>query len=126
MSAAGSNPAPSAEGCCAWANMWGMADDLVFSAPWRDLRTADPRQQAEAERLAHELAAELNDGHQLYGEPTRVIATSDERDDIMITRPDGFAIVHLTWRGEAERNPWPLVVYYHSVAAAQAAVDDDR
>jgi len=103
-----------------------MSDDLVFTEPWRDLRTSDPDQQAEAERLAHELAAELTPGHALHGQPTRVIAASNRRDDVMVTRPDGFAIVHLTWRGEAEKNPWPLVVYYHSVAAAQAAVDDDR
>lgn len=103
-----------------------MSDDLVITEPWRDLRISDPERQAAADRLTHELVAELKPGHPLHGQPTQVIASFEKRDDIMVTRPDGFAIVHLTWRGEAERKPWPLVVFYHSVAAAQAAVDDDR
>lgn len=109
-----------------------MSDDLVFTEPWRDLRPsgpehpADPERQSEAERLAHELTAELKPGHPLHSQPTQVVGSFEKRDDIMVTRPDGYAIVHLTWRGEAERKPWPLVVFYNSVVAAQAAVDDDR
>ncbi|HET7326243.1 MAG TPA: hypothetical protein VFJ14_03065 [Nocardioidaceae bacterium] len=111
-----------------------MSDDLVFREPWRDLRLSESEQSRseqaselseQSERLAQELAAELKPGHPLHGQPTEVIACFAKRDDIMVTRPDGYAIVHLTWRGEAERKPWPLVVFYNSAAAAQAAVNDD-
>ncbi|GAB1641432.1 hypothetical protein [Krasilnikovia sp. MM14-A1259] len=83
-------------------------DDIVFTYPWRDLRSADPADVAQREALAAELAVEVSPGHPLHGKPAIVTAKSEVTDDIVVRLADrSWAVVHLTWRGSAENPPWP-------------------
>lgn len=75
---------------------------FTFLEPWRAL----PAERAEA--LLREVQIELSPGHPLYGAKLTAIAVSRLADDVLFLLEDGRVTnVHLTWRGGAERNPWP-------------------
>ena len=77
---------------------------------WRPIRDADV-----AARLEQELCRELVAGHLLHGVPVAAIARRSDCDDVLFLRDssDRVALVHLTWKGDFERNlKWPQAVLY--------------
>jgi hypothetical protein len=68
----------------------------------------------------------LKPGHGLFGLP--LLAIGEKGDDVLFALLDGsgrVAEVHLTWKGEAERPPWPGAGLFDSFAAWAAAVKRD-
>jgi len=68
-----------------------------------------------ARTLADELACELSDGQLLFGVAVEAVARRADRDDVLFRLLDGsgrLAVVHLTWRGQAEPPPWPVAALY--------------
>ena len=67
-------------------------------------------EQLRREQLVRELALELSDGHRLYGRVLSPVAGCIGCDDTLVFIEDEtrWAIVHPTWKGGAERPPWPV------------------
>ena len=100
-------------------------DDIVLSHPWWDLRGTDPSDVDQREALTAELAREVRRGHTLHKVPITVIGRSEASDDIIVQLTDGsWAVVHLTWRGAAERPPWPWTDHCATSEALLAELAD--
>ncbi len=92
--------------------------------PWSAVDSASSAQ------LAHELALEIGPKHVLQGMPVTVIARHSRCDDILVQLADGsgrVAVVHLTFRGGREPEPYPITTTYESLEAwaLQAAIDQE-
>jgi len=98
-----------------------MADTIDLSdknikwlEPW------EPLPEAKAAFFEHELRLEVIEGHSLWQKEVRVIARRVDRDDVLFAYRDeggwGCAVVHLTWRGQAEYHPnWPASVLFGDI-----------
>jgi hypothetical protein len=65
----------------------------------------------EADRLIAELQREIGAGHVLAGRRATVVRRCSGCDDVIYRVEDeAFAVVHLTWIGREERQPWPRTV----------------
>ena len=66
----------------------------------------DERRRAQ---LIDELTLELSNGHRLFGQVLSPVAGCIGCDDTLVFVEDEtrWAIVHTTWKGGAERPPWP-------------------
>ena len=63
---------------------------------------------AERERFEDEYAAEIANGHPLYGAPVRTIAKRNDCDKVLFgvhRHLCSYAVVHLTWSGQEELPP---------------------
>jgi hypothetical protein len=78
--------------------------------PWYPLEDRDRR------RFEGELRLELSPDHKLFGLAAVAIGGRKDRDDVLFRLDDGsglFAVVHLSWRGQAESAPTlPFVSFY--------------
>jgi hypothetical protein len=100
-----------------------MESQMAFPEPWSDLRDGDPENDEQREALRAELAEELSAGHVLHDRELIIVARSEANDDVLVALDDGtWALVHLTWRGTAERAPWPTTVVFSAVMDAVAAM----
>lgn len=101
-----------------------MEPEVPLPEPWSDLRGEGPEEQAQRETLRTELVKELSAGHALHGRAFSVAARSDAKDEILIVLDDDemWALVHLTWRGTAERPPWPQTIVFSTIADAVTAM----
>jgi hypothetical protein len=82
-----------------------LPDGVEILLPWRDL--CDLPDQAQ--RLSAELSSELSSRHVLFGLKATAIASRVDRDDVLFEIANGsapFAMVHLSWRKEADPR-WP-------------------
>ena len=79
-------------------------ETFQFLPPWA-------RVVKRGENLENELKKELTDTHPLFSLGVRAVAQRTDRDDVLfeVNAPDfKFAVVHLTWTGEPEKDPqWP-------------------
>jgi hypothetical protein len=72
----------------------------------------------------NELALELSPGHYLKGVPVQAVAKDEASDDALFRHtdePDLWSVVHLTWIGKPERNPFPAVAFTGTFAEFQKA-----
>jgi hypothetical protein len=69
--------------------------------------------------LEEELAKEICERHELYGQAVSAIAKDKGSDDALFLLPDGrVAHVHLTWKGRRETDPiWPVTAIFPSQSA---------
>ncbi|MEM8598927.1 MAG: hypothetical protein AAGF99_03310 [Bacteroidota bacterium] len=74
-----------------------------FDPPW--LRVRAERARA----FEQELRAEMHPDHPLFERcvTARAVAVRIDCDDVAFALADGFAIVHLTWKGRPEHGAWP-------------------
>lgn len=73
--------------------------ELIWRSPW------EPVSGPSAARLEAELALELSPAHPLYGVRASALGKCTDSDDVLFSLVNGpalFAVVHLTWRGQAE------------------------
>jgi hypothetical protein len=87
--------------------------------PWWPVATT-PDLAAAYER---ELAAELGDGHPLYGVPLAAFGKHDGSDDVLFRLLDEsgrVAVIHLTWARHPEPPPWPGFELFSSLEAFAA------
>jgi hypothetical protein len=73
--------------------------DFDWLVPWHPLETV---YRSNFER---ELGLELSPGHSLFGLTMTALGCRQDRDDVLFRLEDGtgrVAVVHLTWRHEAE------------------------
>ena len=86
--------------------------EITYLLPWRAVVAGEGREQ-EAE-----LKREVRDEHPLFGLDVEAIAKRDDSDDVLfkIVGSPRVAVVHLTWRGEQEKDPrWPYAVVFGSL-----------
>ncbi len=77
-----------------------------------------------ADRLIAELQREIGPGHVLAGRGVAVIRRCSGCDDVIFrVDDDAFAVVHLTYSGREERQPWPRTVTFPSFLALESYVD---
>lgn len=77
-----------------------------------------------AENLVAELRREAGPGHVLAGRSVTVVRRCPGCDDVLLRVDDDvFAVVHLTWGGRQEREPWPRTVILPTFLAAESYVD---
>jgi hypothetical protein len=99
-----------------------VADDLVLTDPWVDLRGGGADQEAERGRFLDEISGEVSDGHPLAGLKFEVVGRSFARDDALIRLPDDrWAVVHVTWT-RPERPPWPATEFFESATEVERAI----
>lgn len=63
-----------------------------------------------AQGLIEEFYREVSPEHRLFGKTVAAIGRRCDCDDVLfeISQGEGFAVVHLTWKGRPESNPdWP-------------------
>jgi hypothetical protein len=75
-------------------------DEIHFLEPW-DKTDID---------LTIELKKEVNIGHILYNKEVKTIGRRQDNDDVLYEVYNSdftFALVHLTWKGKPEINPYP-------------------
>lgn len=92
--------------------------DVAWPSPW--IATDAP--------LHEELARELSPRHPLAGRRAVAIARLGGADDVLFWLPDGpalLAMVHLTWRHEADPH-WPFTKLFDSVEEWRAFEREDR
>lgn len=100
-----------------------MADDVVLTDPWVDLRGGGPAEEAQRSRLRDEINAEVREGHDLHGLKFHVVGRSFASDDVLLRLSDAqWAIVHITWNC-SERPPWPVTEFFGAAAAVERAID---
>jgi hypothetical protein len=76
------------------------------------------------DRLLAELQREIGPGHVLAGRSATVVRRCSSCDDVIFRIDnDAFAVVHLTWSGREERQPWPMTVTLPSFLALESYVD---
>lgn len=105
-------------------------EDLELLEPWE--RVKDGR------GLEAELVRELPPGHRLFGRTMRAVARRIDQDDVLFVAEAAqagggpfrqgqreYAIVHLTWRREADPR-WPSTHLLSSLAAFVAEMQDDH
>lgn len=103
-----------------------VVDETVFHEPWWDLRGHGLTEDGQRQALHDELVAELKPSHPLHGRSFTVIARSGAQDDILVEVDNGtWAIVHLSWKGDRERSPWPTTTVFESLQAAVASLSCD-
>lgn len=86
--------------------------------PWVDV------DEARGTRLAEELAAEVAEGHELYGVSVRVVAQCQGCDNVLGTTSDGcWFVTHLSY-SRPDRPPWPSTTLAGSRDAILAEFDD--
>jgi len=71
----------------------------------------------ERQSIETELPRELATGHPLFGLPLTAIYRRNDDDDVLFQVNDGsgrVAEVHLTWRGDMEKLPWPISRFFES------------
>lgn len=76
-------------------------DSFTYADPWTTVRE-------HGENLEQELQKEIRRGHPLYGLTLHAIAQPKDCDDVLFTVEAGdfpYAVVHLTWTGQPERDP---------------------
>ena len=89
-------------------------DAITWLSPWRAVTGAEAGQHEE------ELKREVREGHELFGVEVEAIGKRDDQDDVLfgIIGSPRVAVVHLTWRGEKEKDPrWPYAVVFENVEA---------
>ena len=89
-----------------------QTSEITYLPPWRAV-TAEEGREHEAE-----LKREVRDEHPLFGLGVEAIAKRDDQDDVLfkIAGSPRVAVVHLTWRGEREKDPrWPFTVLFGSL-----------
>lgn len=89
--------------------MPSVPGDLVWLDPWEPVTgSGDP--------FVRELRRELSEGHALHGVPLVAVARRMECDEVLFATSDvdmPLAVVHLTWRSQAESDPrWPHTATY--------------
>jgi hypothetical protein len=81
----------------------------------------------EADRLTAELQREIGAGHVLAGRRATVVRRCSGCDDVIFrVDDDAFAVVHLTWSGREESQPWPRTVTLPSFLALESYVDSHQ
>lgn len=82
----------------------------LFLPPWRAVHGL--------ERANDELRAEVGPRHPLFNVPVSVAAWHTDDDEYLFelgSGPDAFAVVHLTWSGQRDKNPmWPATEFFAS------------
>jgi hypothetical protein len=77
-----------------------------------------------ADALIAELQREIGPDHVLTGRNATVVRRCSGCDDVIFRiGNDVFAVVHLTWSGREERQPWPRTVTLPSFLAIESYVD---
>lgn len=76
--------------------------------PWEPVADGQP--------LEGELHREIGESHALYGHNVRAIARRGDQDDVLFElekHTHRFALVHLTWSGQRERDArWPATTFF--------------
>jgi len=89
-----------------------------FREPWR--RAEDDS----VGTFEDEAAAEIADGHELYGLALTAIAKCEGCDSVVYRASDGtFAIVLLSWTHQRETPPWPRTTRLGGFIALESAMD---
>lgn len=87
-----------------------------FREPWHSCNDS---------RFAAELKRELCPEHELFGQPVKIIARRQDRDDYLFALADGrYANVHLTWH-TVRTAVWPLTEIFQTQAAMEIALQRD-
>jgi hypothetical protein len=88
--------------------------NFEFKQPWTSVGKY-------ASNLSDELEREVAEGHLLWRKRTRALAQRTDSDDVLfVIEQEGnsllYAVVHLTWSGEPERDTrWPYTETYSSI-----------
>ena len=78
----------------------------------------------EADLLLAEMRREIPSGHVLTGRRASVVRRCSGCDDVIFRVDDEtFTVVHLTWSGREERDPFPKTVVLASFLAVESYVD---
>ena len=94
----------------------------MYQEPWLDIED-----YPSAHRLAlkAELKKELSEGHKLFGLHIEVLAKREDRDDILVSTERGYFIVHLTWSGKQEKEPFPFTEHFESIEKLKIKLASD-
>ena len=94
----------------------------MYQEPWSDIKD-----YPSAHRLAleSELKKELSKGHVLFGLHIEVLAKREDNDDILVSTDQGYFIVHLTWSGKQEKEPFPSIDHFESVEKLKIKLASD-
>lgn len=86
--------------------------DIEFKEPW-------VRVEVYPENLEDELRREIASTHVLWNRKVHAIAQRTDSDHVLFEIEDEipyYAVVHLTWSGEAETDPqWPHTFLFPSI-----------
>ena len=93
-----------------------------FDPPWLSVDGEHAR------ALERELGREVHPAHVLFGRCTaaHAFAQRTDCDDVAFALDEGFAIVHLTWKGRAEQGVWPGTSLFETLEALQAQMALDH
>ncbi|MEL7168448.1 MAG: hypothetical protein AAGN64_03755 [Bacteroidota bacterium] len=93
-----------------------------FDPPWLSVDGEHAR------ALERELCREVHPDHPLCERcaAARAFAQRTDCDDVAFALDEGFAIVHLTWKGRAEQGVWPGTSLFETLEAMQAQMALDH
>ena len=94
----------------------------MYKEPWFDINEY-PRCHKKA--LEHELLKEVHSGHLLHEIVFKVLAKREDQDEILVESENHFFIVHLTWSGKSEINPFPTTIECDSKSALVEKLEHD-
>ena len=83
----------------------------MYIDPWNNIEEY-PSHHRNA--LNVEIRKEIGDGHVLNKLDFDLLAKREDCDDVLVYFKGDFFIVHLTWSGKAEQNPYPKTNVYDS------------
>ena len=90
----------------------GTSAGISWLLPWVSLK----EQSAQVTKLNEELQRELSSLHVLFGKKTTAISRRVDNDDVLFKVEDStnqFAVVHLTWTGQKEKESvFPKTSFY--------------
>ena len=83
----------------------------MYIEPWNNIKEY-PTTHRNA--LNVELRKEIGDGHVLNKLDFELLAKREDCDDVLVSFEGDFFIVHLTWSGQTEPDPYPKTDVYDS------------
>ncbi|PSV99574.1 hypothetical protein [Photobacterium lipolyticum] len=89
----------------------------MYKEPWISI---DEYPDQHAQNLLTELMSEISWQHQLSGKVVKLLAKREDRDDVLVATKSGFAVVHMTWSGKEECQPYPLFKEFDDLESLEA------
>ncbi len=94
----------------------------MFNQPWFDINDYP---KGHDKTLLDELKKEIPEDHILHGIDFEILARRQDQDDILIIAQNDYFIVHLTWTGHQETNPYPRTAQYKTLESLKDKLLED-
>ncbi len=88
----------------------------MYIEPWCDI---EEYPNGHRYALESELRSEIGNEHILDNLDFELLAKRDDCDDVLVYSTERYFIIHLTWSGKTEHNPYPKTAVFESREALE-------